>query len=161
MKIVLSCLILLAGLVTTQSVNADVAAASSCYRKSCAVWVEVVKSEQKIYVYEKGQLLGSWAASTGKKGHETPDFDKRPNGRMYESYSSTQHPGGGWARGNMPWSVFIEGGYALHGTGPQNWIFLGSKASHGCVRMMPKVAKSIYRMIQKYGIGNSWITVHN
>ena len=33
----------------------------------------------------------------------------------------------------MPYSVFFRGGYAIHGTSAVKW--LGTPASHGCVRM--------------------------
>lgn len=133
---------------------------SSCYRISCTVYARVVKSEQRMYLYYNGQLIGNWLVSTGTKGHGTPNFDTHPNGRIYDRYTSTRYPGGDYDNlGNMPYAVFIRGGFAIHGTGRGNWSKLGRVASHGCIRLHPDNAKTFNRLVRKHGIRNTWITV--
>lgn len=134
----------------------------TCFRASCKVWIQVVKSTQTAYLYINGQHAESWQVSTGAIGHGTPNFDKHPNGRVYDVYSSTKFPGGDYqGLGNMPYAVFIEGGFAIHGTPKGNWPKLGSRASHGCIRVHPDNARTFNRLVREYGIYESWITVQD
>lgn len=131
-----------------------------CTRNNCAVWAQVVKSTQRMYLYVNGSLRGSWLVSTGMSGYGTPNFDRHPNGRIYDRYSSTKFPGGDYnGLGNMPYAVFIQGGFALHGTPQGNWSKLGSRASHGCIRMHPDNGYIFNRLVRSYGKSNVWITV--
>lgn len=135
-------------------------ASQGCYRMNCAVYANVVKSEQKMYLYVNGALQGVYATSTGVRGHNTPNFDTRPNGRIYDRYTSTRYPGGDFdGLGNMPYAVFIRGGFAIHGTGRGNWSKLGRQASHGCIRIHPDNARVFNRLVRSHGVQNSWITV--
>lgn len=136
------------------------AATSNCYRMTCKVYALVVKAEQQLYLYVDGKLEATWPVSTGTPGHGTPDFDKNPNGRIYTRYSSRKYPGGDYeGLGNMPYAVFIEGGFAIHGTGRGNWSKLGRRASHGCIRLHPDNAKIFNSLVRENGIYNTWITV--
>jgi lipoprotein-anchoring transpeptidase ErfK/SrfK len=141
----------------------------TCYRHTCSLYAYINKGTQRLSLYEKGSLIAEWDVSTGAGGYETPDFDRHPNGRIYDSYESKTYPGGSYIKtdengrrvnlGNMPYAVFIEGGYAIHGTGRGNWRKLGSKASHGCIRVHPDNAETFNRLVRKYGISETWITV--
>ncbi|WP_374029357.1 L,D-transpeptidase [Bdellovibrio bacteriovorus] len=138
----------------------DIIGLASCYRSSCNVWAQVVKSSQRMYLYVNGSLRGSWAVSTGISGYGTPNFDRHPNGRIYDRYTSSKFPGGDYnGLGNMPYAVFITGGFALHGTPRGNWPKLGQRASHGCIRMHPDNAYMFNRLVRQYGKTNVWITV--
>lgn len=133
---------------------------ASCRRASCPVWIQVVKSSQRAYLYRDGSMVDSWPVSTGISGYGTPNFDKHPNGRIYDRYTSRKFPGGDYnGLGNMPYAVFISGGFALHGTPQGNWPKLGQRASHGCIRMMPDKAYMFNRLVRSYGVRNVWITV--
>lgn len=138
----------------------DVIGIFGCVRNGCAVWAQVVKSSQRMYLYVNGSLRGSWLVSTGMSGYGTPNFDKHPNGRIYDRYSSSKYPGGDYnGLGNMPYAVFISGGFALHGTPQGNWSKLGRPASHGCIRMHPDNGYLFNRLVRQYGKSNVWITV--
>lgn len=133
---------------------------SSCYRETCDVWAVVNKSQQKMKLYVDGTLVGTYLVSTGAAGHSTPDFDRHPDGRIYDAYSSTKYPGGDYnGLGNMPYAVFIKGGFAIHGTPQGNWDKLGQKASHGCIRLHPDNAKKFNQLVRERGISATWITV--
>ena len=135
---------------------------SDCYRQTCAVWVHVSRSHQVLDLYENGTATGQWLVSTGVEGRETPNFDTHPNGRIYDRYTSTKFPGGDWnGLGNMPYAVFIDGGFALHGTGVTNWKYLGRPASHGCVRQHPDNALRLNRLVRQTGVDSVWITVED
>jgi lipoprotein-anchoring transpeptidase ErfK/SrfK len=134
--------------------------ATSCFRSSCKVYAFVRRSDQRMYLYVDGNPYGEWPVSTGAPGHDTPNFDRHPNGRIYDQYTSSKFPGGNYqGLGNMPYAVFIEGGFAIHGTAKSNWSKLGRKASHGCVRVHPDNGFTFNRLVRKYGIADTWIQV--
>lgn len=152
------------------------AAGSSCRRIECPVYANIKKSEQKLYLYVNGQLQAvvngelqpssnnqaTWLVSTGLPGHETPNFDRNPDGRIYDKYSSGKYPGGDYmGLGNMPYAVFIQGGFAMHGTPVGNYSKLGRKASHGCVRQRSENGKLFNRLVRQYGVKNTWIHIEN
>jgi lipoprotein-anchoring transpeptidase ErfK/SrfK len=132
----------------------------SCFRNSCKIWADVDKGAQRLYLYIDGVLTYTWKTSTGKSGYDTPNFDRHPNGRIYDRYTSTKYPDGDYnGLGNMPYAVFISGGYAIHGTTRGNWSKLGHPASHGCVRVHPDNGQIFNVLVRRNGISNVWITV--
>ncbi|MBC7713875.1 MAG: L,D-transpeptidase [Rhizobacter sp.] len=132
----------------------------SCYRDNCPVWLSISKDQQLAYLYIDGEVKYVWKVSTGRRGYTTPNFDINPNGRVYDKYSSITFPGGDYnGLGNMPYAVFISGGYAVHGTTAGNWPDLGKPTSHGCVRLHPDNAFIFNRLVRANGVGSVWITV--
>lgn len=145
---------------------------ADCFQFSCKVYIDIQKSLQTATLYVDGQMVNEWKVSTGKnevdkkgnliKKRETPNFDRHPDGRVYDKYSSSKYPGGDYnGLGNMPYAVFIKGGFALHGTPKGNWSKLGTKASHGCIRQHPDNAKIFNRLVREHGVRNTWVTVRN
>ena len=138
----------------------DFFASANCKQMSCEVYAQVVKSQQKLYLYINGILQSTWDVSTGLKGSETPLLNHNPNGRIYEAYTSKKFPGGDYkGLGNMPYAIFIKDGFAIHGTAEANWPKLGKKASHGCIRLHPDNAQYFNRLVRDAGIKNSWVSV--
>jgi lipoprotein-anchoring transpeptidase ErfK/SrfK len=134
---------------------------AGCTRNSCSLYADVDKSQQKMDVYVSGELLYTFPVSTGKTGHPTPDMDLRPQGPLYVKYTSSKFPEGDYeGLGNMPYVVFLKDGYAIHGTTPGSIRKLGSKASHGCVRLHPDDARTFYELVKSYGLPNTWVSVH-
>jgi hypothetical protein len=124
------------------------------------VWARVSKKTQLLKLYIDGNLVDSFKVSTGDKKHETPTLDQRPSGPIFNKYTSKKFPGGNYnGLGNMPYVVFVQGGYALHGTTQGNIPKLGKKASHGCVRLHPDNAKIFNEVVKAVGIENTWITI--
>lgn len=133
---------------------------SGCQRKSCAVYAYVSLDNQEMRLYVNGWHKETFAISSGASGHDTPSFDKHPDGRIYDHYTSTKYPQGDYqGLGNMPYAVFISGGFAIHGTTEGNFRYLGRRASHGCIRLHPDNAYIFNRLVRQYGIANTWITV--
>lgn len=98
--------------------------------------VVVSKNEQTLSLYEDGNVIATSRVSTGKSGHETPSgifsiLDKR---KYHESniYSAAPMP----FMQRLTWS-----GIALHEGHVPNY-----PASHGCIRLPAKFAKSLYGM---------------
>lgn len=141
------------------SITDFAAVGDGCRRATCQVWARVSIAEQRLYLYVDGEHVDTWLVSSGT-GNRTPKFDRHPNGRIYNKYSSKTYPGGDYnGLGNMPYAVFIQGGYAIHGTPRSNWSKLGSKASHGCIRVHPDNGYRFNRLVREVGISNTWITV--
>lgn len=83
-----------------------------------------------------------------------------PTGPVFTHYTSKKFPGGDFqGLGNMPYAVFVKGGYAIHGTTPGNFARLGHPASHGCIRLHPENAKVFYELVVRVGLRNTWVTV--
>lgn len=132
----------------------------TCKGKDCLVYAEVIKSSQTLYLYIEGELKDSFKVSTGIKKYETPSLDVRPAGPLFTKYTSRKFPGGDYqGLGNMPYAVFVRGGYAIHGTTPGNFSKLGTKASHGCIRLHPDNARIFYELVKTAGLGHTWVRI--
>ena len=59
----------------------------------------------------------------------------------------------------MPWSVFYNGGFAVHGTNAVRQ--LGRPASHGCVRLSTANAATFYALVKEVGMSGTRIVVTN
>ena len=108
-------------------------------------------SAQRMYVSVGKKHAYTWKISSGRKGYRTPTGSYRPT-RMYRKYYSRKYDGS-----PMPNSIFFRGGYAIHGTGYiRN---LGRPASHGCVRLHPANARTLYDLVNRHGRGNTSIRI--
>ena len=132
----------------------------SCKELNCLLYAEVVKSEQKLYLFLNGEPLDTFDVSTGAAGYETPNLNLRPSGPIFQKYSSKKFPGGNYqGLGNMPYAVFLRGGYAIHGTTTGNFSRLGNPASHGCVRLHPDNARVFNELVREVGLENTWVKI--
>lgn len=133
---------------------------SGCRQQACPLFADIDKSEQVMHLYLDGELIDTYPVSTGTRGHETPSFSVRPSGPIFTKYTSRKFPGGNYkGMGNMPYAVFVKGGYAIHGTTPGNFRRLGGRASHGCIRLHPDNAKVFSELVREIGLSNTWVTV--
>ncbi len=133
----------------------------TCMEKDCLVYLEVNRTTQKLYLYLLGELKDSFLVSTGQKNkYETPLLSRRPAGPILTKYTSRKFPGGNYrGLGNMPYAIFIQGGYAIHGTTTGNFSKLGTKASHGCIRLHPDNAKIINALVKTVGLEQTWVAI--
>jgi len=133
---------------------------TDCREKDCLVYAEIIKSTQTLYLYLDAELIDSFPVSTGMKKYETPKLSVRPSGPLLKKYTSRKFPGGNYqGLGNMPYAVFIRGGYAIHGTTTGNFAKLGTKASHGCIRLHPVNARLFYELVNRIGREHTWVTI--
>lgn len=101
-----------------------------------------------------------WPVSTGVGGR-TPRWSGHPDGRIYNRYTSNKFPGGDYnGLGNMPYAVFLFGGFAIHGTPRGNWSRLGSPASHGCIRLNPSNAQYFNQLVRQVGRRNVYVSIY-
>ena len=109
-------------------------------------------SDQAMTVTVDGLHYATWRVSTARRGYRTPIGSFRPYLLKRMHYSSK------YENSPMPYSVFFRGGYAIHGTGYVK--SLGRPVSHGCVRLHPRNAATLYRLVRSYGMGNTRIVIH-
>jgi lipoprotein-anchoring transpeptidase ErfK/SrfK len=57
----------------------------------------------------------------------------------------------------MPHSIFFRGPFAIHGTTAVSR--LGQRASHGCVRLHPDNAATLFALVQQQGPANTRILI--
>jgi hypothetical protein len=113
--------------------------------------VRIDLARQTMEVDVNGAHYATWAVSTARPGYATPVGSFRPYtlDRMHRSSIYENAP--------MPYSVFFDGNFAIHGTGDiRN---LGRPASHGCVRLHPANARALYTLIARQGLQNTSITI--
>jgi len=118
---------------------------------SAAVEARINLGTQRMVVTVDGVKAGEYVVSTGKKGHRTPTGEYKPT-RMHKKYYSHKY-----YNSPMPNSIFFNGGIAVHGT--YETARLGKPASHGCVRMAPRDAATLFALVQTHGMSNSRIVV--
>ena len=102
--------------------------------------VHVSKSRQMMYVYVDGYLEHAWPVSTARGGYSTPSGSYYPTGFDPYHRSSKYH------NSPMPYSIFFQGGYAIHGS--YDVGNLGRPASHGCIRLHPDDAAELYDLVR-------------
>lgn len=116
-----------------------------------AVVARIDLSSQRMTVSVNGIPYYSWPVSTARRGYVTPTGTYRPQ-RMYRKYFSKKY-----YNSPMPYSIFFRGGYAIHGSYAVNQ--LGRPASHGCIRLAPSNAATLYSLVQSHGAGNTIIVI--
>ncbi len=113
--------------------------------------VVVDVSEQHLTVYRDGEKQYNWMVSTARRGKVTP------RGRWKAKWLSRNHRSSRYNGAPMPYSIFYNGNYAVHGT---NHIKrLGRPASAGCVRLHPENAAVLFNLTKNYGLENTIVSV--
>jgi lipoprotein-anchoring transpeptidase ErfK/SrfK len=114
------------------------------------VAVRIDKSAQRMSVAVNGTHRYTWPVSTGLGGGP-PSGVFRPE-RMERRWFSRKYD---WAP--MPHAIFFYHGFAIHGT--NHVSRLGRRASHGCVRLHPSHAATLFALVQSHGKGNTRIMI--
>jgi lipoprotein-anchoring transpeptidase ErfK/SrfK len=126
---------------------AIVTASAAC----AAIVITVDKSSQQMAVAVDGVPRYSWTVSTGRAGYGTPSGTYHPQ-RLEKSWFSREY-----YNSPMPHSIFFHGGYAIHGSYEINR--LGGPASHGCIRLHPANAATLFALVAREGMGATTIVV--
>ncbi len=108
-------------------------------------------SQQTMVVTHRGQVKYRWKVSTGRRGYYTP------TGTYSPKWLSRHHRSRKYNNAPMPYAIFFRGGYAVHGT--DDLKRLGRPASHGCVRLDPKHAATLFSLVQREGFQNTRIII--
>ncbi len=113
--------------------------------------LDINLTSQRITVSENGAAKYTWKISSGRSGYLTPTGNYRPQwmARMWHSRKYDWAP--------MPHSIFFHRGFAIHATYATGR--LGRPASHGCIRLSPRNAKTLYRLVSRHGKASTRISV--
>jgi hypothetical protein len=115
------------------------------------VLINVDKSTQEMTVSVDGTPRYHFAVSTGRPGLGTPSGTFHPQ-RMEPTWFSKEY-----YNSPMPHSIFFHGGFAIHGS--YEISHLGGPASHGCIRLHPDNAATLYALVQQEGMEATTIVV--
>ena len=117
------------------------------------VVVQIDKSSQHMAVSVDGVMRYDWPVSTGRSGYGTPSgvFHPQLMARRWFSRKYYNSP--------MPHAIFFYGGFAIHGT--YELARLGGPASHGCVRLHPAHAATLFALVERNGPRHTRIEISN
>jgi lipoprotein-anchoring transpeptidase ErfK/SrfK len=111
-------------------------------------------NEKKVYVYKGDKVIAKYPVAIGKKGWETPTgewqvMEKIRNPGWTSFKTGEVLPPGGENPLGTRWIGFWTDGQdviGFHGTPNVNSI--GTAASHGCVRMLNRDVKALFRLVK-------------
>lgn len=130
-----------------RAIDAGVAGA-----KKVAVLVNIDKTNQQMTVSLDGVETYQWRVSTGRAGYSTPSGTYTATS-MNKIWYSKQ-----WDNAPMPHSIFfMKDGHAIHGS--LDVKNLGKPVSHGCVRISPKNAATLYELVKENGLENTQVVL--
>ena len=116
------------------------------------VLINIDKANQKMTVFLNGMQRYEWPVSTGVRGYTTPSGSYTASS-MNEIWYSKQ-----WDDAPMPHAIFFtKKGHAVHGTNETKK--LGKPASHGCVRLAPENARTLFALVKEKGLENTDIVL--
>ncbi len=119
---------------------------------SANVAITIDKTNQQMTVSVDGAQRYTWPVSTGRPGYDTPNGAFKPN-RMDADHFSQE-----WDNAPMPHAIFFDmHGHAIHGFFDVK--HLGLAVSHGCVRLSPEHATTLFDLVKTQGMANTSVTV--
>ena len=114
--------------------------------------ITVDKVTQHMRVSVGGVQRYDWLVSTGGQTYDTP------SGTYHIFRMEKEHFSVEWDNAPMPYSMFFTGiGHAIHGS--YHVKALGTRASHGCVRLAPENAAILWDLITKAGFKNNTVLI--
>jgi len=114
--------------------------------------INIDKTKQQMTVFLDGVESYNWPVSTGKAGYSTPSGTFTAMS-MNEVWYSKE-----WDNAPMPHAIFfMKDGHAIHGS--YEVKNLGKPASHGCVRISPQNATTLYDLVAKTGLKNTQVVL--
>jgi L,D-transpeptidase-like protein len=117
-----------------------------------AISITIDKNAQRMTVAVDGATRYVWPVSTGRPGYDTPNGSFKVN-RMDADHLSQE-----WDNAPMPHTMFFDlRGHAIHGFSDVK--HLGLPVSHGCVRLAPPNAATLFALVQSQGMGQTTVVV--
>jgi hypothetical protein len=114
--------------------------------------IDIDLTRQAMAVSENGHAKYNWPVSSARYGYRTPTGTFQPiwMSKMWYSRQYDYAP--------MPNAIFFHQGVAIHGSYAIG--ALGRPASHGCVRLAPRNAAALYKLVNTHGKARTRIVVH-
>ena len=120
--------------------------------KGSSILIAIDKNTQKMSVFIDGTKKYDWRVSTGRPGYSTPSGTYTATS-MNEVWYSKE-----WDNAPMPHAIFfMTDGHAVHGS--YEVKSLGKPVSHGCVRIAPQNATTLYTLVEKNGLKNTQVVL--
>jgi len=125
---------------------------SAASTKGSSILIAIDKPTQKMSVFVGGTKKYDWRVSTGRPSYSTPSGTYTATS-MNEVWYSKE-----WDNAPMPHAIFfMTDGHAVHGS--YEVKSLGRPVSHGCVRIAPKNATTLYALVEKNGLKNTQVVL--
>ncbi len=116
------------------------------------ILIMIDKPTQEMKVFVGNVERYAWEVSTGRRGYDTPSGTYTARS-MNEIWYSKQ-----WDDAPMPHAIFFtKKGHAIHGT--EETKKLGRPASHGCVRLAPENASTLFALVEETGLEKTEIVL--
>ena len=116
-----------------------------------AILITIDKPTQSMTVSVDGETRYRWPVSTGATGYSTP------TGNYSAFRMERMHYSDEWDGAGMPHSIFFTTrGHAIHGS---NHPGMGTPRSHGCVRLSPNNAATLYNLVEQHGMAGTKVVV--
>ena len=117
-----------------------------------ALLVSIDKGTQRMSVTVDGAERYVWPVSTGRPGYDTP------NGTFKVNRMDADHLSQEWDNAPMPHTMFFDlHGHAIHGFSDVK--HLGLPVSHGCVRLSPEHATTLWDLVTAEGMSATTVVV--
>jgi hypothetical protein len=114
--------------------------------------INIDKTKQRMRILVDGVEKYKWPVSTGRPSYFTPSGTYAATS-MNEVWFSKE-----WDNAPMPHSIFfMKDGHAIHGS--YEVKTLGKPVSHGCVRISPQNAVTLYALVGKNGLENTQVVL--
>ena len=115
-------------------------------------FIGIIKDHQRLYYYENDRLKWISLISTAASPYVTPEMHPGSSGRRGEMGQVFYKDPDAFSRMyqvHMRWWMAItsSGSHGIHATSPPFYGYLGSPASHGCVRQHGADAEKLYHMV--------------
>ncbi len=144
--------ILRSGILLPVSLVAAALTASFALPAEANILIAIDKNTQQMTVSVDGQQRYLWPVSTGRHGYDTPDGTFKVN-RMDADHLSQE-----WDNAPMPHTMFFDmHGHAIHGFFDVK--HLGMAVSHGCVRLAPDHAATLFGLVKAEGMNQTSVVV--
>jgi lipoprotein-anchoring transpeptidase ErfK/SrfK len=132
-------------------ISAAAAIAAMTAPAQANIVIAIDKGSQQMSVSVDSQPSYRWPVSTARSGYSTPSGTYHPQSLERSLFSKLYY------NSPMPYSIFFHGGYAIHGS--YEISRLGGPASHGCVRLHPENAATLFALVSREGMGTTTIVI--
>jgi lipoprotein-anchoring transpeptidase ErfK/SrfK len=119
-----------------------------------AVNLVIKLNEKRVYVYKGDKLVTKYPIAIGKKGWETPTGEwqimEKIRNPAWTSFKTGEvlAPGGENPLGSRWIGFWTDGQDVIGFHGTPDIKSIGTAASHGCVRMLNRDVKALYRIVK-------------
>jgi hypothetical protein len=140
------------GILPPASLIAAALAVSFSLPAHANIVINIDKNAQQMSVSVDGQQRYVWPVSTGRHGYDTP------NGTFKVNRMDADHLSQEWDNAPMPHTMFFDmRGHAIHGFFDVK--HLGMPVSHGCVRLSPDHAATLFGLVKAEGMNETSVVV--